>query len=55
LNIREFFKVISFQEINKEGLKKLSSTIVALAEAEGLKKHAESIRIRLEEEKESRI
>jgi len=55
LNIREFFKVISFQEINKEGLKKLSSTIVALAEAEGLKKHAESIRIRLEEEKRGEI
>ncbi len=47
LSIFDFLKLISVQKFDKEALKKLSNTIITLAEAEGLKAHAESIRRRL--------
>jgi len=42
----DFVKVISVQELSSTGLRKLSPTIVRLAETEGLRAHAESIRVR---------
>jgi histidinol dehydrogenase len=46
LSVIDFVKVISVQEISSTGLRKLSSTIVGLAETEGLRAHAESVRVR---------
>lgn len=46
LTVYDFLKFISVQELNKEALEKLSKTIITLAEAEGLKMHAESVRKR---------
>ena len=47
LSAADFVHVHSVQRITREGLAALSSTILPLAEAEGLKAHAESIRVRL--------
>jgi histidinol dehydrogenase len=44
--VMDFVKVISVQELSSTGLRKLASTIVGLAETEGLRAHAESIRVR---------
>jgi histidinol dehydrogenase len=48
LNVDHFTKKISVQMITDEGLLGLEDTIITLAEAEGLKAHAESVRRRLE-------
>jgi len=47
LSVRNFLKYTSVQEISKEGLKKLGTTIQTLAEAEGLEKHKKSVEKRL--------
>jgi histidinol dehydrogenase len=46
LNVMDFVKVISVQELSSAGLRRLSPTIVRLAETEGLSAHAESVRVR---------
>jgi histidinol dehydrogenase len=46
LSVMDFVKVISVQELSSTGLRKLSPTIICLAETEGLRAHAESIRVR---------
>ena len=46
LSVMDFVKVISVQELSFTGLRKLSPTIVRLAETEGLRAHTESIRVR---------
>jgi histidinol dehydrogenase len=46
LSVMDFVKVISVQELSSTGLRKLSPTIIGLAETEGLRAHAESIRVR---------
>jgi histidinol dehydrogenase len=48
LNVDHFVKKISVQMISENGLRTLADSIVSLAEAEGLKAHAESVRKRLE-------
>ncbi|VVB72953.1 Histidinol dehydrogenase [uncultured archaeon] len=48
LNVDHFTKKISVQMITDDGLLGLEDTITTLAEAEGLKAHAESVRKRLE-------
>ncbi|UZE92003.1 MAG: histidinol dehydrogenase [Methanosarcinales archaeon] len=48
LDTRHFTKRSSVQIITKSGLRDLKDTIIALAEAEGLKAHAESVRKRFE-------
>jgi histidinol dehydrogenase len=48
LNVDHFTKKISVQMITDDGLLGLEDTIITLAEAEGLKAHAESVRRRLE-------
>jgi histidinol dehydrogenase len=42
----DFLKVISTQQLTNQGLQQLASAIITLAEAEGLKAHAESVRVR---------
>jgi len=46
LSVMDFLKVISVQELSCTGLRKVSPTIVRLAQTEGLRAHAESIRVR---------
>jgi histidinol dehydrogenase len=46
LSVMDFVKVITVQQASKNGLKKIAPAIVALAEIEGLRAHADSIRVR---------
>jgi histidinol dehydrogenase len=46
LSVSDFLKVITVQDLTRAGLRKIASSIVALAEAEGLKAHARSIQLR---------
>src|SRR5437016_178147 len=46
LSVMDFVKVISVQQLSPGALSKIAPAIVTLAEAEGLKAHAESIRVR---------
>ncbi|HZZ11615.1 MAG TPA: histidinol dehydrogenase, partial [Paraburkholderia sp.] len=46
LSVTDFLKVITVQEVTREGLRKIASVVETLAEAEGLKAHAESVRVR---------
>lgn len=48
LSVRDYLKTSNVQKLTKQGLKNLSSTIISLAEAEGLMEHAQSIRERFE-------
>ncbi len=49
LNINHFLKYSTIQKISKKGLKSLEDTIIMIAEEEGLKAHADSVRCRLED------
>ena len=46
LSVNDFVKVITFQELSKDGLSKIGKTVTCLAEIEGLTAHAKSIRAR---------
>ncbi len=46
LGVSDFVKTISVQQLSRDGLDRIASAVVTLAEAEGLKAHAESIRVR---------
>ena len=46
LSVADFVKVISLQEVSREGLRRIAPAVETLAEAEGLKAHAESVRAR---------
>jgi histidinol dehydrogenase len=46
LSVSDFVKVISVQEVSREGLRQIAPVVESLAEAEGLKAHAESVRTR---------
>jgi histidinol dehydrogenase len=46
LSVDDFIKKPTFQYLSKEGLASLKDTIITLAEAEGLKVHAEAVRQR---------
>jgi histidinol dehydrogenase len=46
LSVMDFVKVISVQELSSKGLDRIAPTIICLAETEGLKAHADSIRVR---------
>jgi histidinol dehydrogenase len=47
LSVMDFVKVITVQEYTRNGLRKLGPQAIALAEAEGLAGHAESVRVRM--------
>ncbi len=47
LSVMDFVKVITVQEYTRKGLKTLGPHAIALAEAEGLNGHAESVRVRM--------
>jgi len=46
LSVMDFVKLITVQDLSRRGLSKISKSIVTLAETEGLKAHADSIRVR---------
>jgi histidinol dehydrogenase len=46
LCVMDFLKVITVQQYTRAGLKKMGPHAIVLAEAEGLKGHAESVRVR---------
>jgi histidinol dehydrogenase len=48
LSVMDFLKVITVQQYTRQGLKQLGPHAIALAEAEGLTGHAESVRVRMQ-------
>jgi histidinol dehydrogenase len=48
LSVMDFVKVITVQEYTSQGLKQIGPHAIALAEAEGLTGHAESVRMRMQ-------
>ena len=46
LGVMDFVKLITVQELSSRGLRRIAPTIVTLAETEGLRTHADSIRVR---------
>jgi histidinol dehydrogenase len=46
LSVQDFLKTISVQRLSRAGLEQIAPAVETLAEAEGLKAHAESIRVR---------
>jgi histidinol dehydrogenase len=46
LSVNDFLKIITVQRFDPVGLGKIAPVITALAEAEGLRAHAESVRVR---------
>lgn len=47
VSVDSFVKKITFQQLTKEGLKAIAPTVETMAEAEGLRAHAEAVRVRL--------
>jgi histidinol dehydrogenase len=46
VSVDSYVKKITYQKLSKEGLQKISSTVITMAEAEGLQAHAEAVRVR---------
>jgi len=46
VSVDSFVKKITYQKLSKEGLQNIGSTVVEMAEAEGLQAHANAVRIR---------
>jgi histidinol dehydrogenase len=46
LSVLDYVRIISCQEISRQGMREIASPGIALAEAEGLRGHAESLRVR---------
>src|SRR5439155_8889555 len=47
LGAADFVRVSSVQRVTQQGLRRLAPAVIALADAEGLRAHAESIRVRV--------
>ena len=48
VNLDSYMRKITYQELTRDGLASLGSTIVTMAEAEGLEAHAQAVKVRLE-------
>lgn len=48
VGVDTFMHAITFQTVSKEGLSKIGGAIMTMAEAEGLRAHAEAVRVRLD-------
>jgi histidinol dehydrogenase len=46
LSVLDFVRIISCQEVSHEGIRRIAPPAIVLAEAEGLRGHAESLRVR---------
>ena len=53
VSVESFQKSITFQNLSRDGLQRLSPTLTKLAEIEGLQAHARAVTIRLTEDKAS--
>jgi histidinol dehydrogenase len=49
LSVMDYVKLVTVQEYTGQGVKRLGPAAIAMAEAEGLKGHAEAVRVRLEQ------
>ncbi|MFT4204651.1 MAG: histidinol dehydrogenase [Chitinophagaceae bacterium] len=47
VSVDSFVKKITFQRLSENGLAKIADTVIQMAEAEGLKAHANAVRVRL--------
>jgi histidinol dehydrogenase len=47
VSLDSFVRKITYQELSEDGLRRLGPTVVAMAEAEGLRAHARAVQIRL--------
>jgi len=50
LSVNDYVKILTMQEVSKPGLKKIGPAVMRIAQAEGLVGHANSVRVRLEEQ-----
>jgi histidinol dehydrogenase len=48
--VDSFVKKITYQKLSKEGLENIGPTVIEMAEAEGLKAHANAVKVRLSKE-----
>jgi histidinol dehydrogenase len=55
LSVYDFVKLITVQRFEAEGLRTIAPTITTLAEAEGLRAHAESVRVRCADRRSDRF
>jgi histidinol dehydrogenase len=46
LSVLDYVRIIACQEVSREGMRRIAAPAMALAEAEGLRGHAESLRVR---------
>jgi len=46
LSVHDFLKIVTVQHFDATGLARIAPVITSLAEAEGLRGHAESVRVR---------
>ena len=46
LSVLDFLKIITVQEVTREGVRAIAPVVETLAEAEGLRAHVESVRVR---------
>jgi histidinol dehydrogenase len=46
LNVLDYVRIISCQEVSREGIRRIGPAAIVLAEAEGLRGHSESLRMR---------
>jgi histidinol dehydrogenase len=46
LSVLDFVRIISCQEVSAQGIRRIAPAAIALAEAEGLRGHSESLRVR---------
>ena len=49
VSVDSFTKKITYQKLTEDGLRNISKTVIAMAEAEGLKAHANAVRVRMQE------
>jgi len=49
VSVDSFVKKITYQKLNKQGLKNISETVIQMAEAEGLNAHANAVKVRMKE------
>jgi histidinol dehydrogenase len=47
VSVDSFVKKITFQKLETKGLKDIASTVIAMAEAEGLQAHANAVKVRI--------
>lgn len=47
VSVDSFLKKITFQKLTQEGLKNISNTVIEMAEAEGLRAHANAVKVRM--------